>query len=76
MGELMNKYPTGEALKEALSTINIVCVVQLHDYYLAISMYEDFINKYPKHPAVPVIKKMISEFATLKRRGGRISPHP
>jgi len=68
MGEIILKYPVAEAIKEAIKTINILCVTKLHDYDAAINIYTQFIQKYPDHKADPILKKMIKDLQILKNR--------
>ncbi len=73
---LMMKYPSGLILEETLKGINEICITKLHNYDEAIGYYRQFINKYPKHPAIPVIKKLISGLQLLKGKGIIITTNP
>ncbi len=68
-GNLMLKYPTGPVLRQALETINNLCVMQLRDYDKAISIYKQFKIKYPKHGVNPILNKMIAALEELKSKG-------
>jgi len=68
LGEIVLKHPGGKGLQEAVSGINILCVTKSHNYDAAISIYEQFIQKYPEHPAVGLLKKMIKDFKFLKSK--------
>jgi len=66
MEEIIMKYPTGKALEEAINTINLLCVTKLHDYDMAINIYQKFIEKYPSHSVDGLLKKMIKYLQLLK----------
>ncbi len=68
MGQIILKYPISGAMQEAVNTINILCVTQLHDYDIGINIYKQFIQKYPDHLADPILKKMIKALQLLKNK--------
>ncbi len=74
MEEWIMTYPRGYSLKEAIRTINTLCVTQLHDYAMAIKIYQRFIQRYPKHGVVPILKNMITQLELLQRKGVTIRP--
>jgi len=76
MGEIMLKYPGGKALKESISSINMLSVTKLHRYDMAIDIYDRFIQKYPNHPADPLLKKMITQLQVLKNKNVVIRTAP
>lgn len=74
--EMILKFPTGSVLNESLQVINNLAVMKLHDYDRAISIYNEFLMKYPKHPAADVVKRMLQGLNSLKKSGTLISTKP
>ncbi len=74
--EMILKFPTGSVLNESLQVINNIAVMKLHDYDRAISIYNEFLMKHPKHPATDVVKRMLAGLNSLKKTGTLISTKP
>jgi len=68
MRDMILKYPKAMAIKEAVNTINLLTVTRLHDYDMGIQIYQQFIQKYPDHPADPLLQKMIKDLQLLKSK--------
>jgi len=68
MREILLDYPVDKAIQEAVGAINLLCVTKLHDYDMAINIYQQFIQKYPDHSVNPILKKMIKDLQLLKSK--------
>jgi len=68
MGEIMLKFPIVQAIKESIAGINLLCITKLHDYDMPVNIYNQFIQKYPDHPADPLLKKLIKDLQLLKNK--------
>ncbi len=71
---LLLNYPKAVSVNEAIEGINKVCVGKLKDYDTATRIYNKFIAKYPKHPVVPVMQKMLTGIELLKKSGVVVKP--
>lgn len=73
MFNLMMKNPTGQILGECLKGINELCLIKIRNYDETIGYYKAFLAKYPKHPVIPTLKKMIAGLETLKEKNIKVS---
>ena len=51
-----------------ISTINTISIVQLSSYDMPIRIYEEFMQKYPDHPAVKEIERLVDSLKLLREK--------
>lgn len=73
LGEILTDYSTKEYLPPQradliVKTINAVAITHLKNYQIPIKIYENFIEKHPKHGFNKILKAMIASLRTLESR--------
>lgn len=73
LGEILMSFPETKYLNaqradKIISSINMIAVTKLKNYDLPIGIYQEFINKYPKHPYRGVLEAMIKSLNLLKKK--------
>lgn len=62
------KYLNPQRADKIISSINMISITKLKNYDLPIGIYQDFINKYPKHAYRKALEAMIKSLNLLKEK--------
>ena len=73
LSEILIKFPETKYLNpqradKIISSINMIAITKLKNYDLPIGIYQDFVNKYPKHPYRNALEAMIKSLKLLKEK--------
>lgn len=73
LSEILMKFPETKYLNaqradKIISSINMITITKLKNYDLPIGIYQDFIDKYPKHPYRNALEAMIKSLKLLKEK--------
>lgn len=60
------KYLNAQRAELIITTINTIVATQIKDYGVAIAVYEEFIDKHPKHPLAKTLAALIVRFKELQ----------
>lgn len=60
------KYLTVQRAELIIKTINTIVATQIKDYDVALKIYQEFIDRYPKHPLSKTLRAIIARLQELK----------
>ena len=81
LGKILVNYPTKEYLNAQradliIKTINTIAITQLQNYDIPMDIYQEFVEKHPKHPLAKVLKQIISQLKLLKDKNVQVTAEP
>ncbi len=73
LGDILMRFPETKYINtqradKIITSINMISITKLKDYDLPITIYQNFINKYPKHPYRKALEAMVHSLNVLKEK--------
>jgi outer membrane protein assembly factor BamD (BamD/ComL family) len=73
LGDILMRFPETKYINtqradKIITSINMISITKLKDYDLPITIYQNFITKYPKHPYRKALEAMVHSLNVLKEK--------